>query len=257
VLILLPASEAKHPVARGLPLDPAALSFPPLAPTRAAVLEALIDVSAEPDATRRLGVPATMDDVVRRNVSLFDAPAAAAGAVYSGVLYDAIGFADLDPASRRRARAWIVVVSALWGALRLGDRIPPYRLNMCGRLPGLDHLPQVWQEPLADVLPAAAGAGLILDFRAAGYATAWRPRGELADRAVVVRVRRRDGARGAGSFNAKRTGGQVVRRIVTDAIDPANPHDVAAALADHFDVALREPDRRGGPWELRVVEVDN
>ena len=138
MLILLPPSETKAPVRRGKPLDPSGLSFPTLAPTRAAVLDALIEVSAKPDATKRLGVSAGLSDVVRRNVALRDAPTAAAESVYAGVLYDALGLADLDTASRRRARAWIVVISALWGAVRLGDRIPPYRLNMCGRLPGVD-----------------------------------------------------------------------------------------------------------------------
>ena len=75
---------------------------------------------------------------------------------HTGPLYEGLGLADLDPASRRRARAWIVVISALWGAVRLGDRIPAYRLNMCGRLPGLAHLPDVWRAPLTGVLPAAA-----------------------------------------------------------------------------------------------------
>jgi cytoplasmic iron level regulating protein YaaA (DUF328/UPF0246 family) len=182
VLILLPASETKAVVRRGRPLDPAGLSFPQLAPTRAAVLAALMEVSAEPDATRRLGVPASLGEMVRRNVTLRDAPAAAAETVYAGALYDALGLADLDPASRRRARAWIVVISALWGAARLADRIPPYRLNMCGRLPGLAHLTAVWRGPLAEVLPAAARRGVVVDCRQAEYATAWRPTGALAER---------------------------------------------------------------------------
>ena len=255
MLILLPPSETKTPVRRGKPLDPAGLSFPPLAPTRAAVLEALIEVSAEPDATHRLGVPASLSDVVRRNVALRDAPTAAAETVYSGVLYDALGLADLDPASRRRARAWIVVISALWGAVRLGDRIPPYRLNMCGRLPGLAHLTDVWRGPLADVLPAAARRGVVVDCRSAEYATAWRPTGALAERTVVVKVfRDRDGKRGAVSHNAKHTRGLVVRRIVTDAIDPRRPEGLAEALSEHFEVDLRRPDRPGRTWELHVVE---
>ena len=68
-----------------------------------------------------------------------------------------------------------MVISALWGALRLDDRIPAYRLNMCGRLPGLGHLPDVWRAPLGDVLHAAAGRRLVVDFRSSEYATAWRP----------------------------------------------------------------------------------
>ena len=156
MLILLPASESKTEIRRGNPLDLDGLSFPPLAPTRAAVLDALIEVSAEPDATDRVCVPATMRDVVRRNITLCEAPTARAEAVYSGVLYDALALKDLEAAARRRARAWIVIISALWGAVRPGDRIPSYRLNMCGRLPGLAHLPQVWRQPLADVLGAPA-----------------------------------------------------------------------------------------------------
>ena len=97
MFILLPASQTKTSVRRGKPLDPSGLSFAPLAPTRAAVLDALVDVSAEPDAMRRLGVPASLTALVRGNVDLRDAPTAAAETVYSGVLYDALGLADLDP----------------------------------------------------------------------------------------------------------------------------------------------------------------
>jgi uncharacterized protein len=255
VLILLPPSETKAPVRRGKPLELAGLSFPPLAPTRAAVLDALVEVSAQPDATRRLGVPASLDGVVRRNVALRDAPTAAVEKVYAGVLYDALGLDDLDPASRRRARAWIVVISALWGAVRLGDRIPPYRLNMCGRLPGLAHLTNVWRGPLSDVLPAAARQGVVVDCRSAEYATAWRPAGAIAERTVVVKVfRDRNGKRGAVTHDAKRTRGLVVRRIVTGALDPRRPEELAEALAEHFAVELRRPERSGQRWELHVAE---
>ncbi len=256
MLILLPASEAKTSVRSGTPLDPDGLSFPQLAPSREAVLGALIEVSAQPDATLRLGVRRGLSEVVRANAALRDAPAAVADAVYSGVLFDAISLVDLEPAARRRARAWIVVISALWGAIRPGDRIPTYRLNMCGRLPGLDHLPQFWQPSLAEVLPTAAGRGLVVDLRAAEFLTAWRPAGLLAERTLSVKVvRDLDSGRGAGSHNAKRTGGLVVRRIVTDAVDPRQPQDLAEALSTHFDVALRPPGRAGQPWQLLVVET--
>jgi uncharacterized protein len=255
VLILLPASESKHEVRRGKPLDLDRLSFRPLAPTRAAVLDALIEVSAEPDATERVCVPASMRDVVRRNLALRDAPTAAVESVYSGVLYDALGLDELDVAARRRARSWIVIISALWGAVRPGDRIPPYRLNMCGRLPGLAHLPQVWREPLGDVLPAAADEGVIVDCRQAEFATAWRPAGTLAERTVTVKaVRSLDTKRGAGAHNAKHTQGLVVRRIITDAIDPGRPEQLADALSGHFEVELVQPDRPGRAWRLDVVE---
>jgi uncharacterized protein len=254
VLILLPASDTKSPVLRGKQFDPAGLSFASLGPTRAAVLDALIEVSGKPDATHRLGERASLSDVVRRNVALRDAPAGPAAAVYSGVLYDALGLADLDAAPLRRARAWIAVISALWGAVRLDDCIPTYRLNMCGRLPGLAHLPEVWKGPLAEVLPMAARRGVVVDCRSGEYATAWRPSGALAERTVVVKVLDLDGERGAGSHNAKRTRGLLVRQIVIDAVDPRRPEGLAEALSERFEVEMHRPDRSGRAWELHVIE---
>jgi uncharacterized protein len=255
VLILLPPSESKAEVARGKPLVLEGLSFPELTVTRSAVLDALIEVSARPDAMACLDVPRTLVEVVARNVRLRSLPTAPAERVYAGVLYDALAAGDLDAASRRRARARFVVISALWGAIRLGDRIPPYRLNMCGRLPGLGHLPQVWQEPLARVLPAQARRGVVVDCRSSDYVTAWRPAGDVADRTVKVKiVREREGRRSAVSHSAKHTRGLVARRLVLEAADPRHPVELAEVLSPHFDVALQSPARSGQPWELQVVE---
>jgi uncharacterized protein len=255
VLVLLPPSMSKRtPPDGGGPFDAAALSFASLGPTRAAVLEGVLEVSAEPDAARRLGVSSGLDDDIRANLELQDLPAAPAGDLYAGALYDALGYDELDAGARRRARTWVVAVSALWGAVRLGDRIPTYRLHMCARLPGLGHLPQVWQGPLESVLPAAAGRGLVVDGRAAEYATAWRPTGEIATRTIVLKVRRADGSgRGASSNDSKRTRGLVARCIVTGGIDPDKPEDLASSLATDLDVELMPPVRAGRPWQLDVV----
>jgi cytoplasmic iron level regulating protein YaaA (DUF328/UPF0246 family) len=255
VLVLLPASDAKRPVADGPPLDPAGLSFPELAPTRAAVLTALLEVSGGPDAPRRLSESPGAAAVIRRNLELRDAPTTPAGRLYSGVLYDALGLDDLDAGARRRARRWIVMVSALWGAVRPEDRVPSYRLNMCGRLPGLGHLPDVWRPALGEVLPAAAGRGLVVDCRSSEYATAWRPSGELAERTLVVRVvRDLEGRRGSGSHAAKAVRGLLVRRIVTDGLDPRRPEALAEGLGPHFAVGLRAAAGPARSWVLDVVE---
>jgi cytoplasmic iron level regulating protein YaaA (DUF328/UPF0246 family) len=248
VLLLLPASERKTSVKLGPPLDLAGLSFPSLAPTREVVLDALAEVSSEPDATRRLGVPARLGDAVLGNVTLRRAPTAPVGAVYAGPLYEGLGATAFDAASRRRAKSWVVVISALWGAVRLSDRIPPYRLNMCGRLPGLAHLTDVWREPLGGVLPEAGRRGLVVDCRSAEYATAWRPSGELAERTVVVKLR-------AASYDAKHLRGLLARRIVTEGLDPHEPAELAGALSEHFKLELLPPDRPGRAWVLRIIEA--
>ena len=137
MLILLPPSESKANRRRGRPADPSTLSFPELGPTRARVAPALAEVSRAPEAPALLGVSARLLDEVARNLVLDTAPATPAAEVYTGVLYDALGLATLDPAARRRANRWLVVVSALHGAVRPGDRITPYRLSMGSTLPGL------------------------------------------------------------------------------------------------------------------------
>jgi hypothetical protein len=71
---------------------------------------------------------------------------------------------------------------------------------------------------------------------------------------AVKVVRDRGGARGAASHNAKHTQGLVVRRIVTDAVDPPWPEGLAKALAEHFTLDLRPPRRPGQTWQLQVVE---
>jgi uncharacterized protein len=233
VLVLLPASDSK----------------------RSAVLDAVVDVSATPQGPRALSEKPSMTEVIRRNTGLVTAPAVAAERLYTGVLFDAIEIATLDAAARRRSRSWVVVISALWGALHLGDRVPSYRVNMCARLPGLGHMPDVWRGPLSDVLPAAAGRGLIVDLRSSEYATAWRPTGALAERTVVVKIVRAPGGPGAVSHAAKWTRGLVVRRILIDAIDPRQPADLADALEPCFAVEFHPSPRPGRSAELHVVQT--
>lgn len=255
MLLLLPPSESKSAPEDGRPFEPDALGFPELTGTRTAVLDALIEVSAAPDGARRLGVRDTLLPEVLRNLELRSAPTAAAGTVYSGAMYDALGLGHLDGAARRRARSWVVIVSALFGVLRPTDRIPAYRLHMCGRLPGLPHLPDVWRQPLDGVLPGAAGRRLIVDFRSGEYATAWRPTGPLAARTVVVRVTRRGGGRrGAGSRPARYTRGLVARQILLSGHDPREPQELADALSATLDARLYPARRPTGSCELDVVE---
>ncbi|MFC6851562.1 YaaA family protein [Aquipuribacter hungaricus] len=156
MLLLLPPSEGKTPAPRGArPLDLHGLSRPGLTAAREQVLDALAAVSAGPDAMRVLGVGPSLAAEVARNTRLRTAPATDMSRVYSGVLFAALGLADLDATARRRARAHVVVVSALWGALSPGDRVPAYRLAMGTTLPGIGPLAAHWRGPLA----AALGGG--------------------------------------------------------------------------------------------------
>ena len=107
MLILLPPSEGKTPAAGGDAVDWTALSFPALNVHRAMVLESLGTVSAHEDALALLGVGASLSADVARNTRLHAEPAAPAHQVYSGVLYDALGYDSLTPAQRSRADACV------------------------------------------------------------------------------------------------------------------------------------------------------
>jgi hypothetical protein len=247
VLILLPPSEGKTQRRRGRALDLETLSFPELTGLRASVIDGAAEISARPEAHRLLGVSPRLVEEVARNTRLRTAPTAPAGDVYSGVLYDALDLGSLDPASKRRANRRIIILSALFGAVRPTDRIPAYRLHPCVRLPGTGELTQAWRAVLAPVLEQAARSRrLIVDCRSNTYAAMWHPKGELAERRVQVTV---PGA----SHLAKHTRGLVVRRLVQSAARPRHPEDLVDVLSDSFDVRITEPDRPGRPWQLAAT----
>ncbi len=117
VLVLLPPSEGKAPAPRrGPALDLDRLSFPSLTPSREHLLDLLAETSSRPDALARLGVGESLRADVEANTRLRATPTLPTSRLFTGVLYDALDLAGLDPAARRRAARDVVVLSALWGA---------------------------------------------------------------------------------------------------------------------------------------------
>ncbi len=227
VLLLLPPSEGKTAPRRGAPVDLDALSSPALNPLRAKVLDALVEVSARPDAAQVLGVPPGLADEVARNTRLREAPAAPARGVYTGVLYAAAGLAGLTPAQRRRAAACVRIFSGLWGVVTPDDAVPAYRLSGGVDLPGIGPLAAAWRAALPDVLDAEAQGALVVDGRSADYVAMWRP--PAGADWVAVRVERElAGRRSVVSHHAKHTRGVLARHLLTRRAQP--PRD-AEALA--------------------------
>lgn len=245
MLILLPPSESKTGRTRGRPLELARLSFPELTESRHHIAQALAKASAHEDAASTLGVSPSLSGEIARNLVLERAPALPAARVYSGVLYDALDYASLDTSARRRANRWIVVVSALFGAVRPTDPIVPYRLSMAVNLPGIGPLASAWKPELRTVLPQTARRGVIVDCRSSTYAAAWAPEGALTDRWVQIRV---PGA----THMAKHTRGVVARHLCQMGEDPRSVPALAEVVAATFDVTLHEPARTGQPWVLDV-----
>jgi cytoplasmic iron level regulating protein YaaA (DUF328/UPF0246 family) len=258
VLVLLPPSEGKTAPRSGRPLDLTTLSFPALAATRERVLQALVDLAARrpEQAMRALGLSPGQRPEIERDAGLCTASAAPAGTVYTGVLYEALDLAGLDAAARRRARSTLVISSALFGAVRVSDRIPAYRLSAGVTLPGVGGLNALWRAPLATAMAEAAGRGLVVDLRSGGYAAMWSPDPDTARRTVSVRVlhERPDGTRAVVSHFNKATKGRLVRSLLTGSGPPRDPDSLAHRCdALGFHVELAAPLRRGAQHRLDVV----
>ncbi|HKG50666.1 MAG TPA: peroxide stress protein YaaA [Actinomycetales bacterium] len=259
MLVLLPPSEGKAPVAgRRRPVDLERLSWPELRAARTRVLDALAAVSARDDAVGVLGVGASVAGEVQRNTRLRQLAARPVRELYTGVLYDALDLATLPPAARRSAARSLVIVSALWGALRPGDAVPPYRLSMGTDLPGVGPLAAFWRKHLDGPLTEAAGSGVVVDCRSSTYQAAWTPPPEVASRTVAVRVlKQQAGRRNVVSHMAKQHRGLVARHLVARP-GPAlrSPRSVAAAVAEAFRCELVPPNRDGRSWTLDVIVSD-
>jgi cytoplasmic iron level regulating protein YaaA (DUF328/UPF0246 family) len=200
-----------------------------------------------------LGLSEGLRGEVAKNAGLRTAGARPAGEIYTGVLYDALGLATLDADARRRAADSLLVFSGLWGAVRVTDRIPSYRCSMGVKLPGLGALSGHWRAPMAEVLPAAAGQGLVLDLRSSAYATAWKPKGEVAGRTATVRVLHAPTRKVVSHFN-KATKGRIVRGLLTSGAAPENPAELVTALRElGYTVEAQAPGKAGKAWALDVL----
>jgi cytoplasmic iron level regulating protein YaaA (DUF328/UPF0246 family) len=260
VLILLPPSEGKAAPRRGRALDPGTLSAAMLTDTRERILDALIDLAERPEAASVLGLGGTQTELVALNARLRTAPTARADAVYTGVLYDALGFDTLSSGARRRATSRVAITSSVFGLVRPGDRIPAYRLSGDVSLPGLGPVAALWRESLGEAVEDAVGSGLLMDLRSTMYAAFWRPPTTSPgrpNRTATVRVLHEvAGARKVVSHFNKATKGRIVRDLLEAGANPRTPQALADALGDlGWHVELGEPTPRGTQLDVVVREI--
>jgi cytoplasmic iron level regulating protein YaaA (DUF328/UPF0246 family) len=211
---------------------------------------------SDPDhAAALLGLGPKQSDDIGRNADLKRQHCGPAIAVYAGVLFDALDYPSLTPRARTRARKHVVISSALWGLLRLTDRIPAYRLSGSVRLPTLGTLAGVWKRPLSSVLDGMPG--LIIDLRSGTYTSLGPIPHSAAHRAVTVRVLQETaGRRSVVSHHNKATKGRLLRALLESGSTPRTPAALQRALGDlgfcvedagtsavgsHLDVIVEEP----------------
>ena len=254
MLIVLPPSETKLPPPEGgSPLDLDRLSFPSLTEMRERVMDALVTTSQRPDALRRLIVRPSLADEVARNEHVRDLPTRRVVDTYAGPLYEGLDAGSWSSHAERRAARQLVIVSALWGALRPGDQIPPYRLNVCARLVGMDRLEPAWRTLLPPILTdAAAPRGPVLDLRSGSYQAVGRPTG-LDDQTVTLRIRPSPGGPAhIGDVIAKRVRGEAASHLLSSVADPEDPLDIADLLAQRWALEVDPPAGRNRTWTITL-----
>lgn len=248
MIVLLPPSEGKAVPAGGAPVDLAALTHPELTPQRERLLTAVekLGRGTRKAGLARLGIGPGLSAELERNATLRIAPAAPAAEVYTGVLFQRLELASLTADAQARAHERLLIASALWGVVRLGDRIPAYRLSMGAKLPRLGGLAAWWRPALTAALPPD---GLVVDLRSQSYAAAWRPEGGtvVEVRAVVEAARTRT----VVSHMVKATRGDVARLLAAAPQAATDPEGVAA-LAEAAGLRVELAQRKGA-WQLDVV----
>lgn len=224
MLILLPPSEAKSAPLDGDPVDVDSLVFADCLGERRAILldslERLIEAPVD-RAVEKLGISKGQAGEVVVDAELRDAPAAPAGEVYTGVLYERLRLPELPASAKQR----VLIASALWGVVQPQDRIPYYRFSAKARLDGVGPLSTWWRGALAEAMPDEPGR-LVVDMRSAAYAAGWKPK-----QATLLAVRafaERDGKRRPVSHMAKAIRGEVARALLLAKTTPRDPEGAAA-----------------------------
>ncbi|QOX81220.1 peroxide stress protein YaaA [Nanchangia anserum] len=115
-------------------------------------------------------------------MTLPSAPTGCAGHVMSGVLYQAAGYAQATVEDLRALDEAVLIVSDLFGFVRLSDPIPAYRASMSTRLGSLGTLGTAWRTPLRDIV-CAEPDDLFVSCCSTPYQAAWAPTAKACERA--------------------------------------------------------------------------
>lgn len=225
VIVLLPPSETKRDGGDGPPLRLEQLGNPELGSLRSALIGELVDLASDPVACRSaLGVSVSQDAEIERNAALLSAPTLPAIRRYTGVLYDALDIDSLSNAEAMRARARLVIGSALFGLLRSDDHVPAYRLSATSKLPAKPTLAVRWRPLLEPLLAELATQHLIVDLRSGSYVALGKTASAIR---VAVLAEYPDGRRNVVTHFNKAHKGRLARALATTRAEPDNAGAVA------------------------------
>jgi uncharacterized protein len=162
--------------------------------------------------------------------------------VYTGVLYQALDWASLSAAAKKRGASAVVIISAKYGAIRPDQLIEGYKEKIDNG---------AMRAPVAAVLDPIKSS-LIVDCRSSTYKTVWH---SPVDKTVEVQVSTVvDGVRKVVTHMSKKTRGEITRWLLQSRSMPKSPEDLYAIVSEKYPCALTPSDGTS-PWVLEVIAV--
>ena len=162
--------------------------------------------------------------------------------VYSGVLYQALDWASLSLAAKKRGESAVAIISAKYGVVRPSTKIESYKEKINNKAMA----PQVAADLDGIKTP------LIVDCRSSTYKTVWK---SPIDITVEIRVSTViDGVRSVVTHMSKKTRGEITRWLLQSRSIPKTPEDLYAIVSEKYPCALTPADGVD-PWVLEVIAV--
>ena len=162
--------------------------------------------------------------------------------VYTGVLYQALGWNTLTATAKKRAEKSLVIISAKYGAVTPLSKIESYKEKINNKM-----MAPVVAKVLDPLKPK-----LIVDCRSSTYKTVWHSPIESTVEIHVSTVV--DGVRKVITHMSKKTRGEIARLLLQARSMPSSPEDLYAIVSETYPCALTPP-THNEPWILEVIAV--
>ena len=259
-LVLLPPSEGKTESHKGSKLDITKLKFSSLKQSRQTILKELVELcQKQPSKAQKLLKLSTKQiSELQLNSNLLKSATASAVEIYSGVLYEALNFAELNKSAKDWVRKKVYISSALFGMVSAGDKIAAYRLSGDGVLPKTGSIKKYWQTHLKKELDKQLSDYLIFDLRSGVYASMWSASEKNLDKFIIGKVVQKVKQNGkfvykSVSHHNKATKGTLVAALANSKANPKDVEELTKTLKKlGFEVRL-EKKKSKAPHLMTIV----
>lgn len=159
--------------------------------------------------------------------------------VYTGVLYQGLGWASLPKAAQNRGAKSITIISAKYGAISPTTIIGPYKEKIDNKK----------MRPLVSAKLDQHSAELIIDCRSSTYQSTWP---SPVEKTVEIKVYTKVGSvKKTITHMSKKTRGEVVRAVLLSKVVPKDPEQLKKIVMESFSCKLIKSGQTT-PWILEL-----